>query len=152
MKKLKVLYWTFAVVIALGVSYSKLKTYSSYSDSPRESLYRGAFYIIGKYFPLETGFGTYVTSLSIKNFSRVYYIVHIADLYEEDGSVSVDIGDAGLPYYIGQFGIIGIILIICAVAFMIKESRRNVSKQKTIFNQYGLDFDRYLVDLRSNPG
>lgn len=129
-KKLKILYWALIVVVIIGVSYSKLETYASYSNSPRESLYRGAFNIITVYFPLGTGFGTYASSLSGKYFSKVYNIIHIAGLYEPDGSISVDIGDAGLPYYIGQFGIIGIILIICAVVFMIKESRRNVSKQK----------------------
>ena len=41
----------------------------------------------------------------------MYEVIPIAGMYESDGSVSVVIGDAGLAYYLGQFGLLGIVLL-----------------------------------------
>lgn len=44
--------------------------------------------------------------------SGVYSVVHISGFYNDNGTVSAAIGDAGYSYYMGQFGIIGLGLIV----------------------------------------
>ena len=52
-------------------------------------------------------------------------------MYNYDGTISVAIGDAGFPYYIGQFGVIGCILIAVLFINLYKLSLKTIPKYKT---------------------
>lgn len=106
LKKLKALYWGGAGVVGAIMAYSKLMEYRSYSTSPREVLYKGAFELIGKCFPVGSGFATYASHLSLEYNSSVYEFVKVP-LYK---ATELVYGDAGFAYYIGQFGFLGIIV------------------------------------------
>lgn len=109
-KHIRLLYFGGIALMVAAVSYNKMALYASFSNSPRESMYGGALRLIGMCFPLGSGFGSFASSVSGDFLSRVYEVIPIAGMYESDGSVSVVIGDAGLAYYLGQFGLLGIVL------------------------------------------
>ena len=53
-------------------------------------------------------------------------------MYNYDGTISVAIGDAGFPYYIGQFGVIGCILIAVLFCKLVRNlSLKTIPKYKT---------------------
>lgn len=107
LKQFKVLYWTIAIVVVLVAGYQKLELYIFYyTTSPREALYRGSLLLLVKCFPFGSGFGTFASHLSGRSGSKVYDDIYIPQLYE-NGELTNVLGDAGFPYYIGQFGIFG---------------------------------------------
>lgn len=126
------------LLIVIATSYQKLQLYSSYSNSPRESLYKGALELFINNFPFGSGFCTFASHVSGKFYSSVYYFIHIAGLYDEDGNISADIGDAGLPYYIGQFGFIGSIFVLLLFIKIFLLSTRWVNFSSSIYMLWSL--------------
>ena len=108
-RKLQFLYWPAIVAIAFVVAQSKLQLYASFSNSPRESLYFGAINLMTSCFPIGSGFASFASHISGKYYSTVYDYIHIVGLYDIHGQISPDIGDAGIPYYLGQFGVLGVL-------------------------------------------
>ena len=130
-KKVKIFYWLVISGLIIVVSYSKLMLYASYSTSPRETLYKGSLQLIKLCMPIGSGFGTFASHLSGKILSGVYDIIHIAGLYNDNGTISPVIGDAGYPYYIGQFGVLGMVLVFILTIKLIKTTKEGVSKSST---------------------
>lgn len=121
------------ILIIIGlVGYNKFSTYASYSTSAREVLYFGSFKLFKDCFPIGSGFGTYASHLSGKNNSKVYdFIVIPYNAYE--GSTMEVLGDTGYPYYIGQFGLIGIICLIIIFYYIYKKSCESNENQSSYF-------------------
>ena len=130
LRKSKIFYWIAIVGIVLIVASSKLQTYASFSNSPRESLYVGAITLLKNCFPIGSGFASFASHISGKYFSGVYNIIYISGLYSADGQISPDIGDAGIPYYVGQFGFIGMIFVGILIYMMIKISLRDLDSKR----------------------
>lgn len=112
MKKFKILYWIIIIIIAYGASYEKLQLYKTYSTSARQVLYTESINFSIKNFPLGTGFASFGSHLSWKYNSRVYSIITIPFYSVDEGDETAVLGDAGYSYYIGQFGFLGIFIII----------------------------------------
>ena len=127
-RKLQFLYWPAIMVIAFIVARSKLMLYVSYSNSPRESLYYGAINLMMNCFPIGSGFASFASHISGRYYSTVYNIIHIAGLYDIHGDISPDIGDAGIPYYLGQFAVLGVLCISILIIKMIGLSLDNIDK------------------------
>ena len=130
LRKFKIFYWFAIIGIVLIVASSKLQMYASFTNSPRESLYVGAITLFKDCFPFGSGFASFASHISGKYFSEVYNVIHISGLYSADGQISPDLGDAGIPYYLGQFGFMGIIFIGILIYKMIKISLRNLDAKK----------------------
>ncbi|RMC92310.1 hypothetical protein D9O40_20505 [Clostridium autoethanogenum] len=131
-RKLKVLYWLAVLMIVIFASHSKLALYASYSNSPRESLYKGALTIIQKCFPIGSGFATYASFVSVNYLSKVYDFVNVAGIYDYTGNFDPEIGDAGFSYYMGQFGLIGSILFIYMAVQIVKASISSLEKDRRL--------------------
>ncbi len=110
--RIKIRYVVFAIVVGIAVTYNKILLYLSFSWSPRVGMYMTGFELAKKCFPIGSGFGTFASSLSGEYYSKIYY------LYGFDRRIGVspgsydNLGDAGWPYYYGQFGLIGCLLFI----------------------------------------
>lgn len=122
--KLKVLYWVGVIFIGFLASYTKLLEYSSYSTSAREVFYLGSIELAKMCFPIGSGFGTFASHISYKYHSQIYNFIHIP-LYASENAALV-YGDTGFPYYIGQFGFMGIILIIIFGKKLLNMLNKNV--------------------------
>lgn len=122
LRKEKVLYWLGMMIAILAASYSQLQMYVSWSDSGREVLYVGAFDLLFKCFPFGSGFGTYASHLSGRYVSGVYDFIYHYQFWNNNGSATAVLGDSGYPYYIGQFGVLGVALVIYGVYRLIKKN------------------------------
>lgn len=111
-KKFKILYWLLIILIGYGAAYQKLEEYSTYSTSAREVLYENSIELAEKNFPLGTGFATFGSHLSWKSKSKLYNQIQIPFYSVENGDPTLVLGDAGLTYYIAQFGFLGLIFIL----------------------------------------
>lgn len=119
LKKVKVLYWMIAIGVVVYAAMDKLQEYISFSNSPREALYMGAIELLKRCFPIGSGFATYGSHISGEFYSKVYDFISIPVDWG-NGIISA-LGDAGYVYYIGQFGILGTIILIIS-AFNIYKS------------------------------
>lgn len=128
-KKFKMLYWPAIAIIVFLVVRRKFLLYASFSNSPRESLYVGALSLMKQCFPIGSGFASFASHLSGKFFSQVYNIIYIAGLYDVTGQISVDIGDAGIPYYLGQFGLLGTLCFCFLFYKILKMSFMNLKAE-----------------------
>ncbi len=115
LKKYKILYLTGIFLIAFAAGYSKLQVYASWSSSGREVLWTGAFTLMRICFPIGSGFATYASHLSGRYRSLVYNFIYSYDFWTSEGGASSVLGDTGFPYYMGQFGIMGLLILAKAV-------------------------------------
>lgn len=119
-KKLKLRYFAIAGLGALGISYEKIMEYQSWSWSQREALYIHGIQLMFKCFPLGSGFGTFNSFLSGKFYSKAYLLFGLDKKPGMNPMDYVDIGDAQLPYYYAQFGLIGFILFLLIIFIIVK--------------------------------
>lgn len=124
-ERFKILYWIGIIFIGLFASYTKLLEYSSYSTSAREVFYTGSFQLMKMCFPFGSGFATFASHLSWKYDSNVYDFIYIP-LYDSEYSTLV-FGDTGFPYYIGQFGFFGVILVIIFCKKLVNTLNENIN-------------------------
>ena len=142
-KRAKVLYWYIIFCLIMAVSYNKLMLYASYSTSPRETLYMGSLSLMKICMPIGSGFGTFASHLSAKMISGVYSVVHISGFYNDNGTVSAAIGDAGYSYYMGQFGIIGLGLIVFLSLFLVRLTKEGVNKN----NVFSINMMWFMIGI-----
>lgn len=119
-KKYKAIFWVSATCLILLVSYGKLSVVMKWTESGRMSFWSGSFNLAEKCFPLGSGFGTFASHVSGKYGSKVYSFMHIKEIFDAQGNPTAVLGDTGYPYYIAQFGIIGITLLTLSVKNLMK--------------------------------
>ena len=124
-KQLKPLSIPCAFLLVFAISYSKLMLYASYSNSPRETLWIGSFQLMRDCFPLGSGFASFASHISGKYRSRVYDFINMWQFWLKDGSPSPDLGDTGYPYYIAQFGFLGMLALFIGTLRILKLWRRS---------------------------
>lgn len=119
-KKYKAIFVVSVTCLILLVSYGKLSVVMKWTESGRMSFWSRSFNLAEKCFPLGSGFGTFASHVSGKYGSKVYSFMHIKEIFDAQGNPTAVLGDTGYPYYIAQFGIIGITLLILSVKSLIK--------------------------------
>lgn len=108
-----------AGAIVLVIVFPKVTTYMSYSNSPRQALYSASLAIASDFFPFGSGFSTIACSLSSgEHYSKAYLIYGMSDMKGLDPVYPTAVGDAGLAYYLGEFGIIGITLMVIMMIYI----------------------------------
>lgn len=108
-----------AGVVVLAIVLPKVATYMSYSNSPRQALYSASLAIASGFFPLGSGFSTIACSLSSgEHYSKAYFIYGMSDMIGLTPANPAAAGDAGLAYYLGEFGIIGILLMVIMMVYI----------------------------------
>ena len=123
-KKVKVCYFVIAGIAAVAVSWQKLLEYKSWPWSPRSALYTNGLQLALRVFPLGSGFATFNSFLSGEYYSKAYYLFGLERKPGLNPIDYVDIGDAQLPYYYTQFGLIGFILFIMMLYILIKKVKK----------------------------
>ena len=131
LKRFKILYWILVIVIMYTVAYQKLQVYETYTTSAREVLYVESINFSKKCFPIGTGFATFGSHLSWKSNSKIYQIIRIPFYEVENGDPALVLGDAGFSYYIGQFGLLGLILLVLLYKkiYHITMENQNINEQ-----------------------
>ncbi|WP_024867343.1 hypothetical protein [Butyrivibrio sp. FCS014] len=128
-KKLRFIYWGGAAFVVILILWSKLSLYMSYTGSGRQSLYEGALTLARMCFPIGSGFGTYGSHVSGKFYSKVYDFIYIPEVnfFTSDFSRAI-LGDVGYPYYLGQFGVFGFLIMI---KLLIDQLRISIGSKKS---------------------
>lgn len=127
------------------VGYNKLVEYMNYASSAREILYKGSITLFMMCFPFGSGFGTFASHVSGQYMSKVYDFINIKYIWEIPGNTIAQLGDTGFPYYIGQFGILGIILLAFLSIYIIRISLENCKNKNSVI----LLFIYILIGLTS---
>lgn len=114
-------YLVIAAVVVLIVAWPKIELYLSYSNSPREAMYAGALQLANTFFPFGSGFGTFASSLSGEYYSLAYIALGISSMQGLTPESYTSAGDNGIAYYIGQFGVLGMALIVVIGVLLCRE-------------------------------
>lgn len=133
-KKIKLIHIMIVGALTYFISRDKLLLYRSYSWSPRYGLYTTGFKILKDYFPLGTGFGSFGSALSGEYYSKVYGLYDMSGRLGVSQGDYIDLGDAGYPYYYGEFGIIGFAFFVYIIVnmyrlilFLYKDNKRTAA-------------------------
>ena len=94
-------------------------------DSARNQLTLKSFEIASDYFPIGTGFGTFASYMSGENYSPVYYLYNLENIYGLEKGKTEFVSDTFWPMIIGQFGILGTIAYIYCLVLIFKPIQEN---------------------------
>lgn len=112
--KIKLRYILFVGIVAVGIAGSAIEKYFFSGNTSRSILLITGISIAARFFPLGAGIANYATSVSFKNYSSLYYDYGFNIIYRlnqsEDGMT--ELTDCYWPAVMGEFGIIGLILLI----------------------------------------
>ena len=130
-KRYKIMYIVICVLVVAFSIYDKLRLIMSWSSSGRLTLWLGAVELVKKCFPFGSGFATYASHLSGKYYSQVYTFIYSNEFWDSTGKFTNVLGDTGYPYYIGQFGFIGLVLIAVSISYLINILKVNLLTYKS---------------------
>jgi len=152
-KKLKLWHVIVIAAAAVFVAWGQISYY--YIELPGESaravLTRTSFKIMGDYFPIGTGFGTYASASATEYYSPIYFkygLNHVWGLYE--GSVTFG-SDTFWPIIFGQTGFIGTVAFLIALTLL---ARRVFSVRKESLYAYAaivFVFSYLMISSTSEP-
>jgi hypothetical protein len=136
-RDIKLWHLILVAVAALAISLKKILDYASWSWSAREAMYGAGLQLMLQCFPLGSGFATFGNSLSGEYYSGVY---ELFGLNEKPGLNPIDyvnLSDAQWPYYMGQFGVLGMLvfLVMLGYLFLIVRKRYlgNMQQVKAVY-------------------
>lgn len=101
------------VILAYNIGKEKINLYLGWGlVAARPALYIVGLKIAFEFFPIGSGFGTFASTLSVRNYSAIY------DKYKISGVLGLTreyygfAGDVFWPYIYGQFGVVGFVIYI----------------------------------------
>lgn len=116
-------------IICFILAYSTIIFYFTNDGSARGALVSTSIEIANDYFPLGTGFGTYASHFSVQNYSKVYDIYKINNIYGLTQDNAIFVSDTFWPMILGEFGYFGFISYIYIIYKMYKSIQKNYSKE-----------------------
>lgn len=143
-KKLGLTIFVIAI-ISIIIGFSQFKYYFSTTGAPRQMFVAGAIFLIKKYFPLGTGFGTYGSSAAADYYSRLYIELGFNNRWGMTQTEGRYLNDNYLPMVFTQFGLIcGIIF-----CFLIFIYCKKVYRDSKVFNSPRIKFITlfFLLDI-----
>lgn len=133
-KKIKILNIALLIVLCCIIGYKQIVFYFTQDNTARASLLNTSFEIANDYFPFGTGFATYGSYFSGVNYSPIYEMYGIDNVFglsQEDPSF---MSDSFWPMLLGQFGYIGTILyLICILLIFINIQEKYSLENKNIY-------------------
>ncbi len=113
---------------------SQFDTYFGNAKTARANFVLVAFSLIKKYFPFGSGFATFGTDAAAVYYSDIYYkygLNHIFGLFPDNPIFS---HDTYWPAILGQFGVIGGLLMVLLIYYTFKAMFSHVRGNKYLFN------------------
>ena len=103
--------------------------YLGNEDTARNQLTIKSIEIARDHFPIGTGFGTYASYLSGKNYSPIYSMYDLDNIWGLEEKNPIFVSDTFWPMIIGQFGIIGTLSYVMCLIIIFKRIQMNFSKE-----------------------
>ena len=134
-KKIKINKIILFAIIAFFIGFQQIEFYFfEETDSARNVLLRTSIEIANDYFPIGTGFGTYGSYVSGQEYSPVYNIYKINNIWGIQRSNPSFISDSFWPMLLGQFGYIGMgVYILIIIIIFIKIQHGYKIENKAIY-------------------
>lgn len=121
-------------VICLAVGYKQIYYYFMEEDTARSALLTTSIEIANDHFPTGAGFGTFGSYFSGQNYSPLYEMYEIDEVWGLRESNPNFISDSFWPMILGQFGYIGTILyVLCSIIIYIKIQKQYTIENKNIY-------------------
>lgn len=115
-------------VIAIVIASKYIVNYFFDLTASRGVALKASIELASKFFPIGSGFATFGTVGSTMSYSGAYEAVGINTRYGFMENASAFVGDGGWATEIGQFGILGVMLLITMFYMMYRSVKTNVSK------------------------
>lgn len=137
--KLNFKFFLGALLVVLYFMFDTIMFYFFENDSmPRAVLLKYGIITMFDYFPIGAGFGTYGTDVAAKNYSKLYYKYNFEHYYGLNPNDTKYGSDNYWPAIMGQFGIIGIVIVVFILYYMYKElsvgyNNNNINRMFIIF-------------------
>ena len=131
-KKINFIKFILITIICLIIAFDQIQYYFlGNNDIARTVLLNTSIEITRDYFPVGTGFATFASHFSATNYSPVYIIYNIQNVYGLSKNNSAFISDSFWPMILGQFGIFGFIsYLICIFLLLLKIQAKYEDKTK----------------------
>lgn len=115
--KLKINKLVLVGIIAFIITYNEINFYffSSVDTTARGQLLVNSLNILKDFFPLGSGFGTFASYMSGINYSSLYYVYGLNDIYGLSPVFTSYLSDSFWPMIFAQFGIVGTCLFIYCI-------------------------------------
>ena len=122
-------------IICIAVAYNQISFYFiKTTNSARASLTNTSFKIANDYFPVGTGFGTFGSYISGENYSPIYSIYGINNVFGLQQGKSNFISDTFWPMILGQFGYLGLICYVASIFLIYRRIQQEYDKNdKSIY-------------------
>lgn len=142
--KLKIFLFIIPVIIIIARNQIIYYFFSSLqSESARYQLLTKSLEVAQDHFPLGAGFCTFASYYSSIDYSPLYYIYKLSKIYGLRKGEAFFISDSFWPMIIGQTGWIGLILMCCALLFLLMRIQKLGYYNKS-YNVAGLIIIIYL--------
>ncbi|MDR1491160.1 MAG: hypothetical protein LBT05_00315 [Planctomycetaceae bacterium] len=119
-KSLEWKHLVMAFLMCILIASNQISYYFFDSEMSRAAAFLASLKIAMSFFPIGSGFATFGTLASGQYYSEAYYIYGLSDKFGFSPEAYSFVGDGGWATVIGQFGLIGILLIICMIFLMYK--------------------------------
>ena len=134
--KIKMRYVIIIGVLGILVSFPKIEFYFSNETTARSILLKYGIETARTYFPLGSGFATYGTSAAKDFWSPLYNRYNFGNYYGLSQDWGAFLTDNYWPAILGQFGIIGMLLIV----WLIYRVYKKCLKQTDLILKFGALF------------
>lgn len=128
-KKIKVLYVIPIILLTVLICWDQLIFYFTSDTQARALLLRFGIITMLKYFPLGAGFCTYGSDIAATHYSPLYKLYGFNSIYGMRQGEEYFLNDNYWPMIMGQFGVLGLILVGTAlykfIKMTIKETKGN---------------------------
>lgn len=119
------------VLIILYLGAEKMEsTYSDEGAGPRAIFLYSGLKLMREYFPLGLGFATFGTDMASKNYSQVYYDLGFQNLWGMSPEDPRYLHDTYWPAIMGQFGFVGVVIIVLVLFYICKEVKVKYSDNR----------------------
>lgn len=131
-KKIKITYVIPVVIIAIIISWNQLIFYFTTDTQARSVLLRYGIMTMITYFPIGAGLGTFGSDIASKHYSALYIKYGFNAIYGMRQGEEYFLNDNYWPMVMGQFGVIGTLLIL-AVLYKFMKMLLNETKGNKYF-------------------
>ena len=127
-KKLSLLKIGIVGIICVIIAYGQIYSYFVKLDgSARRVLSETSIKIANDYFPIGTGFGTYGSYISGENYSAVYSLYGINNVYGLSQNEAGFVSDTFWPMIVGQFGYLGTLCYLICIILIYRDIQKEYS-------------------------
>lgn len=132
-KKVNIMYLLPIGVIGLALGWEQLVFYFTNDTQARSALLKYSLVTMKEYFPLGAGLGTYGSDIAKTHYSPLYEQYGFLNIYGMGKTHTNYLNDNYWPMIIGQFGIIGTILVVAILVLLYTQMIKTVINNRYLY-------------------